>query len=89
MSDAAKYHPERYLNQTEVDKTPKQINIPFGLGKRNCLGKELAWNEVMIYIGALLNWYEVKTPKDYSRKMTLMFGYRCINPYVDVKLRVK
>jgi len=89
MSEPAKYIPERYLSQEEVDKQPKQVNIPFGLGKRNCLGKELAWNEVMIYIGTLLNWHEVKQPKDYVRKSILMFGYRCSNPLVDVKLRAK
>ena len=67
ISDATEYHPERYLDEEEVKRCPKQINIPFGLGRRNCLGKELAWNEVMIYIGTLLNWYEVRQPKDYVR----------------------
>jgi len=40
--DPEKFLPERYYDTKKMKENPKQINIPFGLGKRNCLGKELA-----------------------------------------------
>jgi len=86
--EAEKYIPERYYDTEKIEKkNPKQINIPFGLGKRNCLGKELAWNEVMIYVGKTMEMFDIRTPKGYQRHQLVQFGYRCTNPYVDVKLR--
>jgi cytochrome P450 len=85
--DAKKYWPERYLDTERIAKNPKQVNIPFGLGKRSCLGKELAWIEVMIYIGSLFKAYEFRTPEGFVRNQVLGWGYRCQNPYLECKIR--
>ena len=84
-----KFLPERYYDTEKINKNPKQANIPFSLGKRSCLGKELAYKEVKIYIGSLLNKFEVKTPQNYKRSYVLSWGYRVLNAFVDVKLREK
>lgn len=84
-----KFLPERYYDTQRMDKNPKQANMPFSLGKRSCLGKELAYNEVRIFIGSLLKEYEIKTPVDYNRYYTLSWGYRVQNAVVDLKLREK
>ena len=89
FDEPLKFIPERFLDEEKLAKNPKQANIPFSLGKRSCLGKELAYNEVRIFIGSLLREYEIKTPENYVRNYVLSWGYRVANAFVDAKLREK
>jgi len=84
-----KFIPERFLDEEKIAKNPKQANIPFSLGKRSCLGKELAYNEVRIFVGSILREFEIKTPDNYDRKYVLSWGYRVHNAFVDARLREK
>jgi len=77
------------LDSEAVAKIPKQTNMPFSLGKRSCLGKELAYNEIRTYIGTVIREYEIKPIENYQRIYVLNFGYKVQNAHVDVKLRQK
>ncbi|CAL2043682.1 unnamed protein product [Caenorhabditis brenneri] len=51
-----KFYPERYI---ENEKLLQQL-IPFGIGKRSCIGENLARSELYLIIGNLLLRYDIK-----------------------------
>ncbi|EPB80695.1 hypothetical protein ANCCEY_00263 [Ancylostoma ceylanicum] len=53
------FDPSRYFN---VDRLDQHV-IPFGLGKRSCLGESLARAELYLIIGNLLQRYKI-SPAD-------------------------
>lgn len=81
------FEPERFKDKEWEASLPKQLNIPFGLGKRNCMGKELAFQEVRIYMSRLIDRLDMKLPDNFERKMILEFGYKVENSSVMAKLR--
>ena len=87
--DPLKFNPERFLNSNgEVVK--KDYLIPFGIGKRICMGESLAKNELFIFFVRLLQRLDIKVtdpkpdPEDCICSMT-----RIPNPYfVKVEERI-
>ncbi|XP_067946219.1 cytochrome P450 2C23-like [Watersipora subatra] len=55
--DPHKFKPERYLTGNIAVK--KQHTIPFGLGRRACLGKSLAKMEMFLFYVTLLQKYDI------------------------------
>lgn len=53
----SQFNPDRYLNGNKLD----QMVIPFGLGKRSCLGESLAQAELFLIIGNVLLEYNVSS----------------------------
>ncbi|XP_065162039.1 probable cytochrome P450 303a1 [Atheta coriaria] len=58
--DPYAFRPERFI----VDGKVKALDmfIPFGMGKRRCLGETLARGNLFIFIGALLQNFDFKVP---------------------------
>ncbi|CAO4377593.1 unnamed protein product [Caenorhabditis nigoni] len=56
FKDAGKFYPERFIED------PKLLNqvIPFGIGKRSCVGENIARSEIYLMIGNLLLRYDIK-----------------------------
>ncbi|VDL81207.1 unnamed protein product [Nippostrongylus brasiliensis] len=55
------FNPERYLNGNKLD----QMVVPFGLGKRSCLGESLARAELYLIIANLLLRYKISADPDF------------------------
>ena len=55
--DPEKFRPERFLD-VEGEFVKDERCIPFGLGKRNCMGQALAMNELYLFIGNLVQQLE-------------------------------
>ncbi|CAI2354660.1 unnamed protein product [Caenorhabditis sp. 36 PRJEB53466] len=51
-----KFYPERFI---ENEKLLTQI-IPFGIGKRSCVGENIARSELYLLVGNLILRYDVK-----------------------------
>ena len=51
------FRPDRFLNHEGSVVTRKEL-LPFGLGKRNCLGEGLATMELFVFITALVQKFE-------------------------------
>ncbi|XP_063601622.1 cytochrome P450 2L1-like [Penaeus indicus] len=56
------FRPERFLDEGKV-KTPKEGLIPFGSGRRSCLGEALSRMELYIFSAALLQNFTFSPPE--------------------------
>lgn len=64
------YHPERWL-----DPVPEKVQLarsafnPFSIGPRSCLGKGLAWTELMLTMAYMLSKYEFRSAPGEDEKV--------------------
>ncbi|KAF2791648.1 cytochrome P450 [Melanomma pulvis-pyrius CBS 109.77] len=54
FKDPDSFIPERWLPNTGYDTDNKDVLLPFSVGPRNCLGKNLAYHEMRIILATLL-----------------------------------
>ncbi|KAJ4466294.1 cytochrome P450, partial [Lentinula aciculospora] len=61
------FRPERWLsNSAELGfKTNRNALMSFSYGPYGCLGKELAWNQLLLFTARLFSTYEVKFTSDF------------------------
>ncbi|XP_063611208.1 cytochrome P450 2L1-like [Penaeus indicus] len=57
------FRPERFLDEEGKVKTPKEGLIPFGSGRRSCLGEALSRMELYIFTAALLQNFTFSPPE--------------------------
>ncbi len=55
-------------------KVPHVVNIPFGAGRRSCLGKFLAEAIVKVTLVELISNYDIFVPKDDKNSWKIGFG---------------
>ena len=69
-SDPKKFRPERFL-----DKNGKFVKdewmIPFGIGKRTCLGEVMARNLLFLFYTTLLQQFSFSLPQGHKTPSTL------------------
>ncbi|PIO69267.1 hypothetical protein TELCIR_08920 [Teladorsagia circumcincta] len=78
--DFSKFDPDRYLTGQKLEE---QV-VPFGLGKRACLGESLARSELYLIIGNLLLRFNVSSDPDHApvNKAKQVLGVvRKVSPY--------
>ena len=52
--DADEFHPERWLDAALRDRAASRYAfLPFSLGRRHCIGKDFAWNELTTLLAVL------------------------------------
>jgi len=64
LPDPMGFHPEYFLDDKGKLTVPDYF-IPFGYGKRRCLGETLARGNLFILIAAMLQNFNVRLPKDH------------------------
>ena len=47
------FNPDRFLNESGAFETPKEF-MPFSVGRRNCIGMQLAKWELFLYVASLV-----------------------------------
>ena len=60
--------PYRYLNETGKIDTKPENWLPFGAGRRVCLGEPVSRSEMMLIITNLLQTFTFKTPPGVDLK---------------------
>lgn len=71
--DPLEFHPERWLPQEHplydtkyVDDNLKSF-FPFGLGPRQCTGKEIAWTQMRLFLGKLLWPFDLEAVRGHEK----------------------
>ncbi|XP_046394815.1 methyl farnesoate epoxidase-like [Ischnura elegans] len=81
--------PERFLDKSK--KTPiRDVLLPFGAGKRACLGESLARNNFFLFFTGLLQRYSLRVPDGQPKPSTEPLGVNVTFPKpftVKVQLR--
>ncbi|KAF7133597.1 hypothetical protein CNMCM5793_004726 [Aspergillus hiratsukae] len=57
--DPARFNPDRF-----IDKTSKRLLFTFSYGPRNCLGRNLAWVEMLTIVANVLKDFDIALAKD-------------------------
>jgi cytochrome P450 len=60
FKDPEKFNPERFIDPNTKKFVPNERVIPFGLGKRNCLGQALGEQEFFLFVGGILSMFEIR-----------------------------
>jgi cytochrome P450 len=63
--EPTKFMPERFLGRDEISFMGRDFQlIPFGAGRRICLGLPLAYRMVHLMLGSLLHWFRWRLPAE-------------------------
>ena len=69
--DPEVFRPERFLDPESGNFRNSERMIPFGFGKRICIGSTLAQNELYLFLAAFLQHFEFSEPNpDYLEPVT-------------------
>lgn len=83
---ATEFYPERFLTEDGQFKRDERA-ISFGLGKRGCVGKTLAENELFLFGSAMFQNFDFELPEkkpDHGMKPTAGFVLGC--PAYNIKI---
>ncbi|XP_022089645.1 cytochrome P450 2J3-like [Acanthaster planci] len=58
------FRPERFLDETEQNVIKHEAHIPFSIGRRMCIGEQLAKMELFIFLTHLFHQFTIKKPED-------------------------
>jgi len=61
------YYPEHFMDSKGNLVTNNPAFMPFGLGKRQCLGKSLARTEIFLFSSAILQRFRIECPSDQPK----------------------
>uniref|UniRef100_A0A914QJ86 Cytochrome P450 n=1 Tax=Panagrolaimus davidi TaxID=227884 RepID=A0A914QJ86_9BILA len=71
--EATKFKPERFIDENGKFQTKPEL-IPFGVGKRACLGEGLARLELYLFAANLFNHFKIATIPSNPPNMTPIIG---------------
>ncbi|KAF6813197.1 cytochrome P450 [Colletotrichum sojae] len=69
--DPLSFRPERWLGDPEYAGDHLDASAPFGVGPRNCLGRNLAWHEARLLLATMLLCFDMtlaEESRDWSRQ---------------------
>ncbi|XP_046394610.1 methyl farnesoate epoxidase-like [Ischnura elegans] len=73
------FKPERFLPENENGIVPGSF-IPFGAGKRKCLGETLARNNIFIFFAGILQRYSLRVVDELHKPSTKGYGMNSLRP---------
>eukprot|EP01016_Furgasonia_blochmanni_P039446 TRINITY_DN4908_c0_g2_i1.p1 TRINITY_DN4908_c0_g2~~TRINITY_DN4908_c0_g2_i1.p1 ORF type:complete len:516 (+),score=150.84 TRINITY_DN4908_c0_g2_i1:209-1756(+) len=88
IREALEFRPERWLND-EMKKISPYVVTPFGVGRRMCIGVNLANYEAKLAVGSLLKTFNVKIQEGYELKIQQEFALTPQKPFPFVLTKRK
>ena len=86
--DAASFRPERWdpavTTDTDQLRRMEQYYVPFGMGTRTCIGKNIAILEMCKLVPELIRRYDMTLVEQEMKRLNRWF----VKPY-DVRIRIK
>ncbi|XP_055354869.1 cytochrome P450 2F3-like [Paramacrobiotus metropolitanus] len=61
-TDPATFRPERFITANQTLTVP-EFFIPFGAGRRSCIGEQLARKELFLFIANILHTFRIRLPE--------------------------
>jgi len=58
--DAEKFRPERFLNEDGTKVLKPEGFMPFAVGKRQCLGENLARDTLLLFVGSIFHKFKIE-----------------------------
>lgn len=71
--DPENFRPERFLNESGVVSAPDHF-IPFGTGRRSCLGESLARMEIFLFFACLMQRFYFRLPDGFTPQLKPRYG---------------
>ncbi len=68
--DPEQFKPERFIDSSNGSFVPHPNVVPFGVGKRRCLGESLAKTELFIFFTGLIEKFEIKLADEKKKPTT-------------------
>lgn len=80
FSDPYTFNPDRFMDENECF-IPHPNVVPFGVGKRRCLGEVLAKTELFIFFAGLIQKFEIKLANEEDVPSTKYRPGITLSPY--------
>lgn len=80
-----KFNPNRFLDPNGQLKVPEAM-VPFSLGKRVCLGENLAKMEIFLIFTALISHYKISSADETKPNLEPIFGFTLTPPPCKIVL---
>ena len=61
--DPERFHPERFLSEDGMSVIKPDCFIPFGVGRRSCIGDTLAMSQLLLFFSSLLHSFDIRLPE--------------------------
>ncbi len=84
--DAADFKPERW-DRPETEKIAERAFLPFSTGRRKCIGKDFAMNEMKVLVAVLIRNYQFTWPANEPEPETV--STPIVKPKVPFRLLVQ
>ena len=65
LSNPESFNPDRFFNGPDKPVSKPEQFVPFGIGKRICMGESLARNEIFIFFIMILQHYKISVAKNH------------------------
>lgn len=88
FTDPNTFDIDRFSKENEK-KYQRQQMMPFGMGKRGCIGRSLGQLTVKLFVTSFCRMFDFKKPDDVEYYDIFRFVRRAKYPFVDVKLKAK
>ncbi|XP_055691197.1 probable cytochrome P450 12b2, mitochondrial [Lutzomyia longipalpis] len=75
FADPESFKPERWIRKNRDEKINPFLTLPFGYGRRMCIGKRMVEVEIEVLLTYLLRKYHIELKEEYLTKEYLPFGY--------------
>ncbi len=61
--DPERFNPERFLSKDGLSVIKPDCFIPFGIGRRSCIGDTLAMSQLLLFFSSLLHTFDIRLPE--------------------------
>ncbi len=79
--DPEKFKPERFIDANSGSFVPHPNVVPFGIGKRRCLGESLAKTELFIFFTGLIEKFDIKLADEKEKPSAKYRPGLTLTPY--------
>ena len=61
--DPERFNPERFLSKDGTSVIKPDCFIPFGVGRRSCIGDTLVMSQLLLFFSSLLHSFDIRLPE--------------------------